>query len=140
MNNPQTHVTKKTAHKNKLILSGQANAPFSYVPGVSRQKRHSFPTVWRTKKLIAKLRFTKRLSPFLLTAVFLPVLLIYCFVAEDVSINKWLLGSSFVFAEVNLFYIDVALWKYYEGKKIFRVWLIELFFVLVGAFSLFRFF
>jgi len=68
-------------------------------------------------------------------------LIVYWFIAEEESIyNNGLLCFSFVSAEVNLLFIDFALWNYYEGKKIFRIWLIELFFVFALTLFLFEIF
>ena len=105
--------------------------PFTHLHGfLQRQKLvvlSMFP-----KKRYTQFRFIKRLSPFLPTALFLPVLFIYGLVAGE-GISKWLLCSLFVVSEINLFYIDVVLWKYFEGKKIFRIWR-EMFLVLVAAY------
>ena len=98
-----------------------------------QQKPGTISTGFPVKKLPLKLRILKRLSPFLLTALFLPVLFIYWFVA-GVGMNNWLLCSLFVVTEINLFYIDIVLWKYFEGKKIFVIWIIEMIMILVAAY------
>jgi hypothetical protein len=75
------------------------------------------------KKLLKKLRFAKRLSPFVIIAFCLPVISIYFFLTQH--IDAWVLICSFVFLQVNILFIDFALWNYNEGKRILYIWLIE---------------
>ena len=73
-----------------------------------------------------RLWFFKRISPFLLLELFLAGLFPYMMVTRRSSIhNEWLLLFLFIFIEVNVLFIDFAIWNYFKGKKIFRIWLIE---------------
>ena len=76
------------------------------------------------KKIHKAFGIFKRLSPFLLVALLMPAAVIYLFVMKSVN-NGLLLCFSFVGLEINILFIDFALWNYYEGKKILRIWLIE---------------
>src|SRR5438045_2253421 len=81
-------------------------------------------TVSAKKKL--GLRFLKRVSPFLLLEFFLLGLFPYMMITGQGLIhNNWLLLSLFVFVEINVMFTDFALWNYFSGKKIIRIWLIE---------------
>jgi hypothetical protein len=133
MTNPQTHIIKKITSKDKPVLLNQLFVTLFHLPEVLRQKPGNIPIVLPAKKLPVKLRILKRLSPFLLTALFLPVLFAYWLTAGE-GISKWLLCSLFVVTEINLFYIDVVLWKYFKGEKIFLIWIMEMFLVLVTAY------
>jgi hypothetical protein len=75
------------------------------------------------RKLLKKIARLKRASPFLITASFLPVLCIYWFLTQVT--NAWILLLSFVFLQVNILFIDFALWNYYGRKKFFYTWIIE---------------
>jgi len=142
MNNPQTHTIKKISRKGKMVILNRLLAHISHLHELlPPRRRNNIPAVLPVKKLLVRWRLIKRASPFLLTALFLPVLIVYWFIAEEESIyNNGLLCFSFVSAEVNLLFIDFALWNYYEGKKIFRIWLIELFFVFALTLFLFEIF
>ena len=68
----------------------------------------------------------KRVSPFLVLGFFLVGLFPYMFITGIGTIHSTLfLLLVFVFLDVNLFVFDFAIWNYFKGKKIFRVWLIE---------------
>ena len=68
----------------------------------------------------------KRISPFLILGFFLVGLLPYMFLTGNGTIhNTFLLLFVFLFLEINVLYADFALWNFFEGKKIFRIWLIE---------------
>lgn len=141
MNNPQIHTIKKISRKGKMVILNRLLAHISHLQLLPPRRRNNIPAVLPVKKLLVRWRLIKRASPFLLTALFLPVLIVYWFIAEEESIyNNGLLCFSFVSAEVNLLFIDFALWNYYEGKKIFRIWLIELFFVFALTLFLFEIF
>jgi len=133
MADPRTHTIKKIARKDKQVLLNQLFAALFHLLELLQQQPGNISTSLPLKKLPLKLRILKRLSPFLLTALFLPVLFIYGFVAGE-GISKWLLCSLFVVAEINLFYIDVLVWKYFVGKKIFLIWAIEIFIILATAY------
>ncbi|HEY6978443.1 MAG TPA: hypothetical protein VH396_19225 [Chitinophagaceae bacterium] len=132
MADPRTHTTK-IAPEDKPVLSNQFTAALFHLLDLTQQKQESIPTGFPLKRSPLKLRILKRLSPFLLTALFLPVLCVYWLITGD-DISKWLLCALFVITEINLFYIDIVLWKYFEGKKIARIWMIEVSVGLVTAY------
>src|SRR6478672_5216358 len=101
MADPQTHTTK-IAREDKSVLSNQLTAALLQLLDLTQQKHGSISTGLPVKKLSLKLRLLKRLSPFLLTALFLPVACIYWLIAGE-GISKWLLCSLFVITEINLF-------------------------------------
>ena len=69
----------------------------------------------------------KRFSPFLILFCLLLVLFPYMMITGVGNIKSfWLLLFLFPFTEVNIFFADFALWKYFAGKKIIPIWLIEL--------------
>ena len=73
-----------------------------------------------------KMLSLKRVSPFLLLGFFLVGLLPYMFITGAGTIHSTLLLLFvFAFLEINLLVFDFAIWNYFEGKKIFRIWLIE---------------
>jgi len=96
-------------------------------PKVFQQKDFTTPETLPTKKKSGgRLRFLKRVSPFLMLEFFLLVLFPYMIITgEGLIHNKWLLLFLFVFIEVNALFTDFALWNYFKGKKIIRIWLIE---------------
>lgn len=69
---------------------------------------------------------SKRLSPFLIAFVLLPMICLYWLFIETSLFQQFLLGFGLLFGEAYLAYFDVALWKYYSGKRRLRIWLIEL--------------
>jgi hypothetical protein len=88
------------------------------------QKDFTLPETLSVKK--SGLRFLKRVSPFLLLEFFLLALFPYIMITGEGAIhNKWLLLFLFVFIEINVMFTDFALWNYFSGKKIIRIWLIE---------------
>lgn len=69
----------------------------------------------------------KRFSPFLILFCVLLILFPYMMITEVGSVkNFWILLFLFPFTEVNLFYLDFALWRYFSAKKVVPIWLIEL--------------
>src|SRR4051812_14849727 len=83
-------------------------------------------TGFKENKTKRAFQFLKRISPFLLLGFFLVGLFPYMFLTGVGTIhNVFLLMFAFIFLEVNILYGDFALWNYFEGKKIFRIWLIE---------------
>ncbi len=87
------------------------------------------------KKRYTQFQFIKRLSPFLISLLLLPAFFVYLFFEEKgIGNNVWVLVSLFVFTEINFLYIDFALWNYFKGKKIFRIWLIEALLVFVTVY------
>jgi hypothetical protein len=78
-----------------------------------------------TKKLLKRKGF-ERFSPFLLLAIFLPMLFLYSLIAEKINGgNFWFQFSLLVFLEINILFIDFALWNYYGYKKFIGIWLAE---------------
>ena len=79
------------------------------------------------KYLTMKSRFLKRLSPFLLLVPFLLALFPYLLITGTSAIQStWLLLFLFPFTIINVLFIDFSLWNFFEGKKRFFIWLIEL--------------
>jgi hypothetical protein len=69
----------------------------------------------------------KRVSPFLLLGFFLVGLFPYMFITGLGAIHSAiLLLLVFAFLETNLLVFDFAIWNYFQGKKVFRIWLIEI--------------
>jgi len=74
----------------------------------------------------------KRFSPFLILFCLLLVLFPYMMITGTGSVkNFWVLLFLFPFTEVNLFYADFAIWRYFSGKKIMPIWIIELSFSIL---------
>ncbi|HEY6975312.1 MAG TPA: hypothetical protein VH396_03420 [Chitinophagaceae bacterium] len=96
-------------------------------PKVFAQKDFTIPETLQTKKKTGtQLQFLKRVSPFLLLEFFLLVLFPYMIITgTGFTQNKWLLLFLFIFIEINVLFTDFALWNYFNGKKIIRIWLIE---------------
>ena len=89
------------------------------------QKDFTTPETVPTQKK-SGLRYLKRVSPFLLLEFFLLALFPYMLITgEGLIHNKWLLLFLFMFIEINVIFTDFALWNYFNGKKIIRIWLIE---------------
>jgi hypothetical protein len=80
------------------------------------------------RTLLQKISFLKRVSPFFIVAVCLPVLYIYALI--DNVHNSVFLFFLLLFAEANILTIDFAIWNYHKGNKIVRVWMIEMIVVL----------
>lgn len=75
----------------------------------------------------SKVSLIKRFSPFLIMFCALLILFPYMMITGTGNIKSfWLLLFLFPFTEVNLFYADFALWKYFTGKKIIPIWVIEI--------------
>lgn len=79
-----------------------------------------------------KISIIKRFSPFLILFCALLILFPYMMITGTGNIRSfWLLLFLFPFTEVNLFFADFALWKYFTGKKIIPIWVIELTFSIL---------
>jgi len=77
------------------------------------------------KKLNKKGRL-KRLSPFLLLAFFLPLQFAYYFLTGKYNgENLWGQLFMLIFLEINILFIDFAIWNYNQYKKVAIIWLIE---------------
>jgi len=120
--------TKKEFSKNNLVLPDQLY-DLTDPPEFLLQQKHVAPQ----KKVNKRSHIIKRTSPLLLGALLLPVALISLLMKDGTS-NKLLLCFLFICMEINILFIDFALWNYYEGKKILRIWLIEIFPVFVAAY------
>lgn len=69
---------------------------------------------------------TKRLSPFLLLAFLMPLLFVYSLLTHklhggDIVVHLFLL----LFLEINVLFVDFAIWNYYRYKKIPVIWVAE---------------
>ena len=106
-------------------------------PGNSQKKRRSHflnvPDSIKEDHLYIKKRVAnmekifQRISPFLILVVGLPILLLYFHLTDTGAIqNGWLSAFMFLFLASNMLLSDFALWNYFRGKKIARIWLIEL--------------
>lgn len=86
-----------------------------------------FPDSSVVRKSTSSYKFLKRLSPFLVTAILLPFLIVYTTV-RGIHFYEYILWQIFIFIflELNMLLFDFALWNYFEGKKIARIWIIEL--------------
>jgi|GEM_PF-3381563 len=77
-----------------------------------------------SKNLSIQIDALKRISPFLIAEVCLPVLSMYL-IFKDPAHTVMLL-FLFLFTEINAMLIDFVLWNYHRGNKIWRIWSIEL--------------
>lgn len=119
-----------TAHKSieKIYRKGRSRS----ITPLKKLRRSSFIlphnyTSDVSQKNKTQNRFSiKRVSPFLVFGFFLVGLFPYMFITGIGTIHSTLfLLLIFAFLEVNLLVFDFAIWNYFKGKKIFRVWLIE---------------
>jgi hypothetical protein len=111
--------SKKLSEKGK---EKQPHLPDLFEP----QYLTSLHILKKKRKSGMRLGFLKRISPFLLLEFFLAVLFPYMMITGRGSIrNEWLLLFLFIFIEVNVLFTDFALWNFFKGKKILRIWLIE---------------
>lgn len=79
------------------------------------------------KKKSLHYNFVKRLSPFLITVILLPFFTIFTVINNVHLFEKmWLQVIVFCIIEFNLLLLDYALWNYFCGKKVVRIWMIEL--------------
>ena len=78
---------------------------------------------YKLKQIKKKVLFIYRFSPFLMLVLTLSLLFIYLLFSRH---NRWLIVLIFPFIIVNTLYLDIALWKYFRGKKKLFIWLIEL--------------
>src|SRR5690348_1076476 len=81
-----------------------------------------------------KNQLLKRISPFLIVEVCLPFLFTYAAI-RNVHNAVWLF-FLLVFSEMNIMVIDFALWNYHNGRKILRIWIIELSVILLALYIL----
>ena len=119
----------------RVLLTGNKHRFLSF------ESTENSDTIFTTSNKKNKTRnifhFLRRLSPFLLLGFFLMGLFPYMFITGTGSIhNPLLLIFAFIFLEVNILYIDFVLWYYFKGKKIYKIWLIEIPFTLLVLYLL----
>jgi hypothetical protein len=109
----QNYTSKKNRTRQRNTLQGNNPKPFS---DSSIMKKNT-----STKN------FLKRLSPFLVTAILFPLLVFYTTI-KSIHFYEYMLWQVFIFSflELNIILFDFILWNYFEGKKIARIWVIEL--------------
>ncbi len=110
---PQYHKTQETTTKQKRATQRTNPKPFS--------------DSLLMKENYASARFLKRLSPFLVSAILLPLLTIYSIIAGvQIFSSIWIVLAAFLFTETYLLFLDFVIWNYYKGKKKMHIWIIEL--------------
>ena len=110
---PNYHKTRETSSKQRRALQRINPKPLS--DSILMKKNNStFP-------------FIKRLSPFLISALLLPLLTLYILIAGVPIYNSvWIILFAFLFTETYLLFLDFVIWNYYAGKKKTQIWIIEL--------------
>jgi hypothetical protein len=124
--------------QNEIIFSNLTPASPLYTPLLAHKKTGNVHINQDVKKLSRRVLLLKRLSPFLIAFLLLPVLFIYWFIMEESLVSELFLGFKFLFAEAYLVYIDLALWKYYESKRKTRICVIELVCIFLVTFYLIK--
>jgi len=119
--------TVKIAKKRRRSLLRKNNEKRLTVSEIFGRYNPSSPeTLLRKNNHAAKFSFLKRISPFLLLGFFLIGLFPYLLVTGFAPVHSTLLlVFLFMFLETNVLFTDFALWNYFGGKKIFKIWLIE---------------
>ena len=133
MNNPTQHITGNVASADEVIFLNKKPAPPFYIAQLPSKKAVCVPTERDVKKMRRILLRLKRLSPFLISCLILPLLFTNWVIREEGLFDRLLLCFKFLFAETYLAYFDVALWRYFSGKRKIRIWLIELACILLVA-------
>ena len=123
--------SKKNFRNRGLFLPDQLYG-LTDIPEILLQQKK----LMTSKEPLTEKRMVKRLSPFLVSAVCLPFLFTYSLIRNDN--DKWFLFFLLVFTEVNILFMDFALWNYYEGRKKLTMWLIELFVILGATYFYFK--
>ena len=79
---------------------------------------------FENKETVTKARYflIKRISPFLLLAIFLVFYFCYAILTQGATLKKYIL-IPFIIA--NSVYVDIALWNYFRGRKKGIIWIIE---------------
>lgn len=96
-------------------------------PGSKEQEDFKLHAILDTTEEKIKMPIIKRFSPFLILTCLLLVLFPYLMITQNGSIqNFWILLFLFPFTISNLLFADFAIWKYFSGKKVMPIWLIEL--------------
>lgn len=77
-------------------------------------------------KRVWKYKIIRRLTPFLiLSAVLLFLFAWTCISGQESVEGIWLKILLFFFLQANMLYADFALWNYFKGRRLFRIWFIE---------------
>ncbi len=119
--------TKKPADKKREPVLNETHEQLSHLSGLPEGEDLNLENIRAQKKSNLGRQLLKRISPFLLLDFFLAGLFPYMMITgRGFTHNEWLLVFLFIFIEVNVLFIDFALWNYFEGKKIFRIWLMEI--------------
>jgi len=118
----------KSSQKAKEPVLNREQGQLSHLSGLSQSEYSTSQDILRKQKKSGLVRqLLKRISPFLLLDFFLAGLFPYMMITgRGFTHNEWVLVFLFIFIEVNVLFIDFALWNYFEGKKIFRIWLMEI--------------
>lgn len=117
----------KIAKKRRKTLQKKNNEKRPTLSEIFASYNTSSPeALLRKNNQAIKFSFLKRISPFLLLAFFLIGLFPYLLVTGLGPVHSTLLlVFLFMFLETNVLFTDFALWNYFGGKKIFKIWLIE---------------
>lgn len=117
-------------NKSSFALS-QGSGVLTFKHGTSKKFRHQAENKYKADtKYIYKLN--RALSPLVIMVVFLLFLLPFMKITGTGSIEStWQMVLLFSFCATNLLFADFALWNWFEGKQLPKIWLIE----LVIAFS-----
>jgi hypothetical protein len=118
--NQEAELDEFTESLPTILLKPQPQAP-----GFLSTANSTVHNSARFKKMRAKFKTPGRLTPFLLFVFILPLIFIYVINAEKQADILFRLGLLLVF-EINIIFFDFALCNYFEGKKLLRIWLIEL--------------
>lgn len=84
-------------------------------------------TLFAGYKKGSRLQVMKRISPFLILGFFLVGLFPYMLITGEGAVHSTLLLIFlFIFLETNVLFADFALWNFFGGKKVLKIWLIEI--------------
>jgi hypothetical protein len=109
----QNYTSKKNRTMQRKTLHGNNPKPFSDSSVVKKSSSNN--------------KFLKRLSPFLVTAILFPFIIFYTTITGIHFYGNMLWQIFiFIFFELNIILFDFALWNYFEGKKVVRIWIFEL--------------
>lgn len=77
-------------------------------------------------KRVWKYKIIRRLTPFLILSVVLLFLFAWTYISGYESVQGiWQKILLFCFLQANMLYADFALWNYFKGRQLFRIWFIE---------------
>lgn len=114
----QTSIQKRGKNEQDYILQNHHTDADHAQPFLSEDQSVT------SKNLSIQIDALKRISPFLIAEVCLPVLFMYLIFKNPT--DTLMLLFLFLFAEINAMLIDFVLWNYHKGNKTWRIWLIEL--------------